>query len=195
MQQYSKDNWEKIVTALLVAMMALPALARDRRPEPADLSSEARLIPDDEPGEAMRVTGRVLAVDGRTPVPGAVVYVYHADRNGRYTDPNRHRRQGRNRIHGWMRTGADGKYAFDSIRPGHYPGGTTPQHVHYIVTRPDGVEQRFDLYFEDDPVLSEGMRERASRDNRTIVVPITRDETGTWQCVADLVLDWSADET
>ncbi|MBI3006203.1 MAG: hypothetical protein HYY49_12430 [Ignavibacteriales bacterium] len=38
----------------------------------------------DEPGERMIVSGRVIAADGKTPVAGIRVQVYHTDAKGYY---------------------------------------------------------------------------------------------------------------
>ncbi len=63
--------------------------------------------------------------DGRTPVEGARLYVYHTDAKGYYArsvnDAPHHPR-----IRGWMKTGADGRYEFCRSNPRPIPAATFP---------------------------------------------------------------------
>jgi protocatechuate 3,4-dioxygenase beta subunit len=70
--------------------------------------------------------GRVL--DGRKakPVRGLMLYVYHADRNGRYAlddGPHAHPR-----LAGLLRTDERGRYRVLSVLPGQYAGAP---HIHF----------------------------------------------------------------
>ncbi|MBF8248477.1 MAG: hypothetical protein HW374_1277, partial [Bacteroidetes bacterium] len=47
-------------------------------------SWKAVITSKDEPGETMIVSGRVFAPDGKTPVEGISVHVYHTDAKGYY---------------------------------------------------------------------------------------------------------------
>lgn len=102
-------------------------------------------------GEAIVVEGRVLGADGR-PVAGAAVELWQANAYGRYThsrdrstaplDPNF---QG----YGAVRTDAEGRYRFKTIRPGLYTGRT--RHLHFYATGPGFERTPFQMYFADEP--------------------------------------------
>lgn len=152
---------------------------------PEDVSWTASFVTEDEPGEPMVVTGTVYASDGKTPASGIVVYAYHTDAEGFYSKEG----SGKHRIRGWMRTDRDGRYEIRSIKPGHYPSGSTPTHVHYVVTV-RGTQQYYDLFFEDDPLLSDRVRRGANKGGRYLVRPIVRGDDGVWHCNADIILDY-----
>lgn len=152
---------------------------------PDELESEARIAPPDEPGEAMRIEGRVTSADGR-PAPGIIVYAYHTDATGIY--PRAATRHGR--LRGWARTDDQGRYAFDTIRPGAYPGRSNPQHVHMHIVEPGHSTYWISsIEFEDDPLLEK----RAPRDSELqrggsgLVMP-TRQAAGGWLVQRDIIL-------
>lgn len=86
----------------------------------------------------MRIEGVVFRTDERTPAGDVVVYAYHTDAGGRYSrgtpETEWSRRHGL--LRGWVKTGRDGRYAFDTIKPGPYPGERLPAHVHLTVLEP-----------------------------------------------------------
>jgi protocatechuate 3,4-dioxygenase, beta subunit len=117
---------------------------------PLELSPSATLAGPDEPGQRMRLSGRVYAVDGVTPVEGVVIYAHHTNVEGLYAngtpDSEWSRRNGR--LRGWVRTDVDGQYAFDTIKPAPYPDMTMPAHVHLYVKEPGRR-----TYYVDDVVF------------------------------------------
>lgn len=140
-----------------------------------------------EPGEPMIVKGTVFAPDGKTPVAGIKVYVYHTDAKGYY-------RKGTNssqnpRLKGTMITDADGHYEYRTIKPGAYPGGGNPAHVHYVVSGKHYAEQYDELLSEGDRYLSESQRRHFNKeDTFGKVRPFKKDENGIWQCRKDIKL-------
>ena len=63
-------------TFALLVLSASVALARDpSRVAPASAPSSGEVAPVGEPGERLEVKGVVYAADGRTPIPGASLYV------------------------------------------------------------------------------------------------------------------------
>src|SRR5262249_23009559 len=68
-------------------------------------------------GRAVDLSGLVLTRSCR-PVPGALVDLWHADDNGVYDNKNF-------RLRGHVFTDNEGRYAFQTIVPGLYPGRTT----------------------------------------------------------------------
>src|SRR4029078_13597032 len=97
---------------------------------PRTLGPRTRIAGPTEPGERMEISGVILGTDGRTPANGVILYVYHTDATGDHTPPAEQTADARRHGHlrGWMRTGADGAYAFTTIRPVPYPGRAIPAH-------------------------------------------------------------------
>lgn len=137
------------------------ALERAQQDRPTALTSSARIAAAAEPGTPLVIHGRVFAADGRTPVPNAIVFAYHTDREGHYDRPGAPPHSWR--LRGWARTDADGRFEFQTTRPGAYPSRNIAAHVHFTIF--SGTERFYggELQFDDDPILSEGARAR-SRD-------------------------------
>jgi protocatechuate 3,4-dioxygenase beta subunit len=98
----------------------------------------------------MVVTGRTLI--GDKPVAGVSIYVFHTDIQGNYSKETTDNRVGELHpsLHGALRTDAQGRYQFETIRPAGYDGG--PSHVHYVV-KAEGYEPLLlVLQFMDDPI-------------------------------------------
>ncbi len=158
---------------------------------PENLGSHGRIAPSGEPGEPLRIVGRVVDAAGN-PAPGVIVYAYHTDAGGIY--PRDERRRGaaarHGRLRGWARTDEQGRYRFETIRPGAYPGRDVPQHVHMHVIEPDCCTYYIaDIHFEDDPLLSRSERARLAegRGGGGLARP-RRDEHGTWVVTRDITL-------
>lgn len=85
-------------------------------------------------GKPMRVSGVVHGgVDGMTPLAGVKVEIWHCDSDGNY-HPNGNGDVGRYHpaeinLRGSTKTDAQGRFAFDSIVPGHY--GARRRHIHW----------------------------------------------------------------
>ncbi|MEJ0005949.1 MAG: hypothetical protein WDM77_06055 [Steroidobacteraceae bacterium] len=122
---------------------------------PAIITARARIAPLSEPGEPLTISGRVLDVNGR-PRAGIIIHAYHTNRLGIYPQPNPPRSQNSNfegSLRGWAQTDSQGRYTFETIRPGSYPNSNNPQHVHMYVVDP-GCATYFikELQFTDDPL-------------------------------------------
>lgn len=88
------------------------------------------------------------------------------------------------------RTGADGHYRFDTIRPAGYPNTDIPEHVHMILIEVGCCAYWIDdIRFDDDPRLTREARGRPDDDRagNGIAVP-TRDASGAWHVTRDLNL-------
>lgn len=120
-------------------------------------TAEARLAPPGEPGTPLHVEGLLFAPDGTTPAAGVVVYAYQTDATGVYAPPGRPPR-----LRAFMKTGPDGRFAYDTIRPGSYPGTRNPAHVHHQLWGAGYPPQwASDLLFDDDPLLPAAERRRS----------------------------------
>ena len=136
-------------------------------PGAPEFASEADVpVRDDERGTPLLFQGTVTDLDG-APVPDAVVELWHADDQGYYS-------QFAPGIPEWnlraaIRTGADGHYAFRTIRPAPYQiptDGSTgallgaagwhpwrPAHLHLLVSAPGHRTLTTQLFFTGDPYL------------------------------------------
>jgi protocatechuate 3,4-dioxygenase beta subunit len=109
------------------------------------------------------VKGTVYHADGSSPAGGMLLYYWQTNEAG-YYEPIPGMVDG-GRLHGgirgWMKTGADGRYALYTNRPGPYPGATMPAHIHIAVKEPDLDEAYYidDIVFDDDPRLTAAERD------------------------------------
>jgi protocatechuate 3,4-dioxygenase beta subunit len=149
--------------ALAATLAALPLLAQDSaRLAPTSAPSSADVAPAGEPGQRLEVSGVVYAADGKTPVANASVYVYQTNARGYYR-PDDAMGNRDPRLKALLRTDAQGRYSYRTIRPGSYPGTQVPQHIHYEVTAEGRGTRIFEIVFEDDPVMSQRIRDEAAR--------------------------------
>jgi len=151
---------------------------------PDKVSNHERIAPKDQPGEPLVIEGTVRNPDG-TPAPGIVVYAYHTDVGGIY--PRSDTRHGA--LRGWVITDDSGSYRFDTIRPGAYPNRQIPQHIHMHVIEPGRATYYIDdIHFEDDPLLTDRVRNAPKpRGGNGLAMP-TKDRSGTWHVRRDIVL-------
>lgn len=165
-------------------LRACPTLVGEHAP------STGRIVPPDEPGEPMRITGTVLTAHG-SPAAGVVLYVYHTDRHGLYVP---RASGGPPRLRNWLRTDADGRYAYTTIRPAPYPEARWAAHVHTQLWSPSVPAQwGTTLLFADDPLLSdEEKRSSAALGALANIRPLRRDH-GIWTATHDLQLKTTGD--
>ncbi len=130
---------------------------------------EARLDQDPEQGEVLFMEGQVRDTAG-TPVPGAIVDVWHANTKGFYSffDPTPTPQSPYN-LRRRIETDAEGRYRFRSILPSGYgcpPDGPTqqlldmlgrhgkrPAHIHFFVEAPGFRKLTTQINISDDPYL------------------------------------------
>jgi len=143
----------------------IAAVERAQLERPRRLTSKARIAPESEPGDPLIVHGCALAEGGSAPIERGVVFAYHTDRNGYYDRAGAPPHSWR--LKGWALTDADGRFEFDTIRPGAYPRHTTPEHIHVGIFLPDGRRYWADgLVFDDDPLLPAADRGTAAHVRR-----------------------------
>ncbi len=116
----------------------------------------------------IKIIGTVFNSDGKTPAADVILYVYQTNQKGIY-EPSENpvgweKRHGKFRA--WMKTDTDGKFSFYTFRPGAYPDGREPEHIHLYIKEPDKVVYYVDSYqFTDDHMLTEkeknGLQNRA----------------------------------
>jgi protocatechuate 3,4-dioxygenase beta subunit len=130
----------------------LQALERAQRDRPRVLTANGRIAPAAEPGTPLVIHGRVFRADGTTPAPDLIVFAYHTDATGHYDVPSAGPHSWR--LRGWVKTDADGRFEFTTIRPAPYPNRTTAAHVHLTIEGPGVPRQAAGLTFEGDPLLT-----------------------------------------
>jgi protocatechuate 3,4-dioxygenase, beta subunit len=102
-------------------------------------------------GEIVQLSGRILDTSGR-PIGNAQVEIWQCNAYGRYHHPRDTHSAPVDplfRGYGRMRTDADGRYAFRTIRPVPYPGRTP--HIHYAVDAPQGQSLVTQMYVRGEP--------------------------------------------
>ncbi|MFQ5525647.1 MAG: hypothetical protein ACE5GX_05240 [Thermoanaerobaculia bacterium] len=144
---------------------------------------QASMVPDGEPGEPMEVSGRVFGTDGE-PLQGVNIYAYQTDDEGYYSP--RGSDENNARLCAVVQTNERGEYALATIRPGSYPTGGVPAHIHFELWRPGDSRQRHDLQFADDERVSE--RRKANLTSTSTVRTVERDDNGIWHVVRDFRL-------
>jgi protocatechuate 3,4-dioxygenase beta subunit len=121
-------------------------------------------LPDfNEPGPKLEISGIIFKHDGKTPAANVILYIYHTDQSGEY--PRKEGMKGaaaqHGYIRGWIKTNADGQYKFYTLKPGAYPGGENPAHIHPIILEAGHKVYWIDEYlFDDDPILTDKIRQQ-----------------------------------
>ena len=159
-----------------------------QKPEPPgskDLDWKTVIVSKEEPGEPLLVRGVIYGPDGKTPVEGATVYVYHTDAKGYYNQGNQ---TSPPRLQGRMRTSAAGKYEYRTIRPGGYPNSRIPQHIHYEIAAPGYQKEVTEIFFADDPRLTNEDRAAAKKKGGPPIVTLQRGKDGVLRGVANFSL-------
>jgi protocatechuate 3,4-dioxygenase, alpha subunit len=93
------------------------------------------LVTSDTSGDRIRVEGRVFDGDGQ-PVPDAMLEIWQADAQGRFSDPQDKRALPNSSFKGFGRCGTDpnGGFVFDTIKPGTVPDPDgKPQAPHLLL--------------------------------------------------------------
>ncbi len=152
------------------------------------------LVPRGEPGDPLRVIGRV--VDGEEkPLAGVLVYAYQTSARGWYAADAPHVSgpsgdEGHARLFGYCRTDDGGRFELATVRPGGYPRSSLPSHIHVELTGPDVAARVTEIRFEDDPRLTAEEREASLRAGFAIV-PVERGSDGL-RCSVEFALERAA---
>ena len=142
-------------------------------------------------GEKLEISGTIYKPDGRTPAEDVILYIYHTDRSGQY--PRKGNEEGWAERHGylrgWVKTGDDGKYKFLTLRPGAYPEGGNPAHVHATIKEPGVQAYWIDEYlFEGDVYLTDRVRTSLHNRGGNGIVRTKKDKSGTLVMKRDIIL-------
>jgi hypothetical protein len=147
------------------------------------------LVTPEEPGEPLEVTGELRSADGKA-VAGALIHVFHADATGWYSRLGA-MDEPRARIFGYLRSDAEGRFVFRTIRPGAYPERADvegparyiPAHIHVEVEAPGGGSAKLQVVFSDDPRMQPEHWKAWAASHRFPVVEPSRGGDGLWRCL------------
>ena len=103
------------------------------------------------PGSPLIIFGTVYASDCATPLPNALIEVWHADVAGQYDNSLPFI------LRGQLRTDAKGRYQFTTIKPGRTIIGqdTIPANIHYRVSFKAHPPLYTQLFIAGDPLLAQ----------------------------------------
>ena len=155
------------------------------------------LTPPEITSDFLFITGTVYAKDCITPIPNAIVDVWHANRgeydkatdsflgsnyNDNYGDPPYYRAK--------IYTDINGNYAYQTIVPGKYLNGTyyRPSHIHYKSSYLGQNEITTQLYFEGDSSITDDFW-ASSPDALNRIINLEIDDNNNKHGVFDIVLD------
>jgi protocatechuate 3,4-dioxygenase beta subunit len=154
----------------------------DRRLELMELvkrhvaTDKLALVDCNEPGERIRLQGRIVDKATGAPLGGALLQLFHTDAAGEYRPGmDSGGGAGNPRLWGFLRTDADGRFTVDTIMPERYPNSTVPRHVHYRVWAEGYPKFDSECFFAADPNLDESTRKSAPSRNLPIV-EVRRDD-------------------
>ena len=156
------------------------------------LDWQSTMAPAGEPGEPMRIEGRVTQADGQTPAEGVVVYAYQTNAEGLYANGSAEtewsRRHGR--LRAWVKTDADGRYGFDTIKPAPYPNQTMPAHVHLTIAEPGRRAYYIDdIVFDGEFGVTPVYRRNQELRGGSGILALQRTEEGLWLARRNIVLE------
>lgn len=192
-----------MTTALAIVLLAQNRPSPDWGPlleAPANLTHELTIPAPQTAGPRLRITGRVLKADRKTPVAGVVLYFHHTDGTGVYPRPSgaepREWRYWHGSLRGWLKTDAQGRYVLKTTRPAPYPGRRDPAHIHAYGMLPGaGTGIYFsDIVFADDPLLTAAYWDMIRRQGLEVYSGVTlrREGDGVLVGEKDMILPTNA---
>ena len=138
------------------------------------------------------ITGTVYAKNCKTPIPNAVVDIWHANK-GMYDETSNtflNSDYENNYYRGKVFTDSNGNYAFQTIMPGKYLNGLTyrPSHIHYKSSYLNQNEITTQLYFEgDSSIETDPWASDPSANDRIVTTQI--DENNNTHAIFNIYLD------
>lgn len=173
----------------------------DRVVKPRDQDADLTMIAGRSAraeGQIVQLAGRVINRHGR-PVTGARIEMWQANRHGRYRHPSdRNPAPLDPNFEGFalLRTDAEGRYRFTTIKPGPYPedsGTMRAPHIHFdVIGRANRLVTQ--MYFAGESLNdTDRFLATAARNRDCLIVPFTPSSgsqnqgsvEGTWDIVLD----------
>lgn len=144
-----------------------------------------------EDAAKLTMSGKVFQKDGITPAKDVVLYVYHTDDKGYYSQKGGETgwAQRHGYLRGWMKTNEAGEYIFYTMRPAPYPEATEPAHIHIIVKEPGINEYYIDDYvFTDDKFVDDDYKKRLNDLGGSGIIELRKDANGNFSGTRDIIL-------
>lgn len=156
-------------------------------------SEKVSLVRKEEPGEPLLVSGTLRDAAGQ-PVAGALLYVFQTDAEGHYTR-TAVMNEANSRLFAFIKTDREGRFEFNTIRPGGYPGAPgregeqwrIPQHIHFQVTAEGYQFRNLQMVFQDDPRMTPYWHEWARKGHHPVAT-VNRNREGVQHAVCDVIL-------
>ncbi|MFM9827929.1 MAG: hypothetical protein ACKVOB_04175 [Sphingomonas sp.] len=158
----------------------------------ATLTNSATIGPGIDRGEPLTIDGTVYQTDRKTPAAGVVIYAYQTNAEGRYANgtPATEASRRHGRLRGWVKTGADGRYHFDTIKPAPYPNDTIPAHIHLTVLEPERRPYWIDdIVFDGEFGVTNAYRRSVDNKGGNGIVQATRQPDQSWRVQRDILLE------
>ena len=145
-----------------------------------------------EPGETLVLRGIVYKIDGKTPAENVIIYSYQTNAEGLYangtTETQWSRRHGNMR--GWVITGKDGRYEFQTIKPAPYPNTNLPAHVHFTILEtghpPYWID---DIVFDGEVGVTAAYKKSMTNKGGNGIVMLQRTANSKLLVVRDIILE------
>ena len=157
----------KSISAILMdpALMQLHSFTGFREVIRKNAKQEKISLADkSEPGTPVTIK---VKLKGKETVSNLLIYVYHTDNRGWYSDTGAHvlmreGDRGHARLFGYLKSDANGAFEFTTIHPQGYPQSDLPQHIHLEVYNNVGRNLIVtELLFDDDARLKGETRKSA----------------------------------
>ncbi|MDF1694804.1 MAG: hypothetical protein P1U56_03195 [Saprospiraceae bacterium] len=201
-----KQNQDSVLVSFVKMEIKKPVLVKEtdrtQRPScewcgadeaPNDISWEAQLATEDEPGERLILEGTIFQKDGVSPAKNVIVYAYQTNAKGLYEKKGDETGNGlrHGHIRAWVKTDEQGRYKFYTIKPAPYPNLGEPAHVHMTLKGDDFDEYWISsTWFEGDEIITEDMMKNRTRiGGFSNVVPLQKDENGNWIAHRDIIIN------
>lgn len=156
------------------------------------LASSTRIAAASEPGLPLVVAGIVFGTDGVTPQADVVVYAYQTNAQGLYANgtPETEASRRHGRLRGWIKTGKDGRYRFETIKPAPYPGDILPAHLHFTVLEPGRRPYWIDdIVFAGEFGVTPGYIRSVTNKGGNGISALRQGDDGTLYAARDIVLE------
>ncbi|HET9032713.1 MAG TPA: hypothetical protein VFN25_07395 [Dokdonella sp.] len=159
---------------------------------PQAMTPNGRIAKESEPGRPMVILGQVFGAKGK-PAEGVVVHAYHRDNKGFDFGLNDDALTTW-RLQGWARTGADGRFQFQTIRPAADHMGREGAHIHFTLETSDfGRQWAPKVFLADDPLVTTDQRRRSTEAGKFGWVREVETQDGVQQIRVKFQLKNSAD--
>jgi len=155
------------------------------------------LTPPEITSNFLFITGTVYAKDCKTPIPNALVDIWHAnkglydEKSNTFLDSDYENEFYRGKVF----TDQNGNYAFQTILPGKYLNGLVyrPSHIHYKASYLNENEITTQLYFEGDTSIeTDPWASDLAAQNR--IVQLEEDEQNNLHAIFDVFLNVNAED-